>query len=304
VEPLLYGAHVGLSPLAILVAAVFWTLVWGLPGLILATPLTVCLAVMGRYVPGLTFLNVLFGDEPVLSPRSQYYQRLLAADQDEAKQILEFYLKEKSLEEVYSDVVIPALSMAEQDRHRHELDEETENFIYQSTREILEELDSAIDLGTSDLPESAATGTETRIGVDVLCIPARDQADDVLALLLSHALSRRGHRAQSLPIGSTSDMLSAVENLNPEIVCISALPPFAMAHARALYAKLRARMPQVHILVCLWHFDGEVREAFLRLKLAADHGLLTTLPEVCHHIDSRRTSEVLENSSEPRAIAV
>jgi predicted PurR-regulated permease PerM len=94
IEPLLYGAHIGLSPLAILVAAVFWTLIWGFPGLVLSTPLTVCLVVMGSYVPGLSFLNVLLGDEPVLSPQAQYYQRLLATDQNEARQVLERYLKE------------------------------------------------------------------------------------------------------------------------------------------------------------------------------------------------------------------
>jgi hypothetical protein len=97
VEPLLYGAHVGLSAFAILVAAVFWTLIWGFPGLILSTPLSVCLVVLGRYVPRLSFLSVLLGDEPVLSSQEQYYQRLLAADSVEARQILDQYLKEKSL---------------------------------------------------------------------------------------------------------------------------------------------------------------------------------------------------------------
>jgi hypothetical protein len=143
VEPLLYGAHVGLSALAILIAAVFWTLIWGLPGLVLATPLTVCLVVLGRYVPSLGFLNILLGDEPVLSPQSQFYQRLLAADTNEARQVLEEFLKEHPLEELYSTVVIPALRLAEHDRHRNALDEETENFIYQSAREIIEDLGDA-----------------------------------------------------------------------------------------------------------------------------------------------------------------
>jgi len=141
VEPLLYGTHIGLSPLAILVAAIFWTLIWGFPGLVLSTPLTVCLVVMGRYVPSLSFLSILLGDEPVLSPHVQYYQRLLAADQSEARHVLEQYLKEKSVEELYGSVLIPALALAEQDRHRNVLDEETQKFIYQSTREIIEDLE-------------------------------------------------------------------------------------------------------------------------------------------------------------------
>lgn len=113
IEPLLYGAHVGLSALAILVAAVFWTLIWGFPGLILATPLTVCLVVLGCYVPSLSFLNILLGDEPVMPPRSQLYQRLLAGDQGEARTIMEEFLKDHSLEALYSEVVIPALALAE-----------------------------------------------------------------------------------------------------------------------------------------------------------------------------------------------
>ena len=119
IEPFLYGAHIGISALAILVAAVFWTLIWGFPGLILSTPLTVCLVVLGRYVPSFGSLNVILGDEPVLSPEAQYYQRLLAADSGEARQILVEYLKNQTLDELYASVVIPALGLAEQDRHRH-----------------------------------------------------------------------------------------------------------------------------------------------------------------------------------------
>ena len=292
VEPLLYGAHVGLSPLAILVAAVFWTLIWGFSGLVLSTPLTVCLVVMGRYVPSLSFLNVLLGDEPVLSPHAQYYQRLLAADQNEARHVLEQYLKEKSLEELCSSVLIPALALAEQDRHRNELDEGTQNFIYQSTREIVEELG---DTSTEPLTERTAENSselsiseteETGRG-DVLCIPARDDADDVVAMLLARLLVRQGHRAQSIQIGTTAEMLSQVTELNPGVVCISALPPFAVNHARAFYTKLRTQSPDLHIVICLWHFEGDPQKAAARLKLAPGHGFFTTLPQVLQHIGLR-----------------
>jgi hypothetical protein len=302
IEPLLYGAHIGLSPLAILVAAVFWTLIWGFPGLVLSTPLTVCLVVMGSYVPGLSFLNVLLGDEPVLSPQAQYYQRLLATDQNEARQVLERYLKEKSLEDLYSSVVIPALSLAEQDRHRNELDEETQNFIYQSTREIVEELADAFpEEGAEGTARnaSARSRTESETGrVDVLCIPARDDADDVVAMLLSQLLERQGHRAESILIGTTSEMLSQVADANPDVVCISALPPFAVNHARALFAKLRARLPELHIIICLWHFEGDPQKAASRLKQAMGHGFFTTLPEVLQHI-AFRTSTIASGAKEP-----
>ena len=289
VEPLLYGAHLGLGPLAILVAAVFWTLIWGFPGLVLATPLTVCLVVMGRYVPSLSFLNVLLGDEAVLPPHAQYYQRLLATDQNEARQVLELHLKENNLEELYSTVLIPALSLAEQDRHRNELDEEKQTFIYQSTREIIEELaDTAPGQNAESTSENSSelfrTGIDEASSLDVLCIPARDDADDVVAMLLAQLLERQGHRAQSIAIGTTAEMLAQVAELNPAVVCISALPPFAVNHARALYAKLRAQSPDLYIAVCLWHFEGDSEKAAIRLKLTRGHGVFTTLPQILKHI--------------------
>jgi hypothetical protein len=288
IEPLLYSAHVGLSPLAILVAAVFWTLVWGLPGLVLSTPLTVCLVVMGRYVPSLNFLNVILGDEPVLESHSKYYQRLLASDRNEAKQILEHCLKDKSLEEVYSAVIIPALSLAEQDRHRDRLDEETQNFIYQTTREIVEELgdspsQASLQADVRNRSETPIADLETR-GLDVLCIPARDEADDVIAALLAQILRRQGRFAQSIRIGPVATMLSAVLELNPAVVCISALPPFALSHARGLYTRLREQFPELHIVVCLWHFDGDLRQVEIGFRMAKGHGFFTTLPDVSQHV--------------------
>jgi len=303
VEPLLYGAHLGLSPLAILVAAVFWTLIWGFPGLVLSTPLTVCLVVMGRYIPSLEFLNVLLGDEPVLPPPSQYYQRLLATDQNEARHVLEEQLKDKNLEELYSAVLIPALSLAEQDRHRNELDQETQNFIYQSTREIVEELAEADGAQNSegtaeDSSEVSRSESDETGSVDVLCIPARDEADDVVAMLLAQLLERKGRRAQSIPIGTTAEMLSQVAELNPGVVCISALPPFAVQHTRALYVKLRAQSPDLYIAVCLWQFEGDPQKAAVRLKLAKGHGFFTTLPQVLRHI-AFRAEEIAASAKQP-----
>jgi predicted PurR-regulated permease PerM len=289
VEPLLYGSHLGLSPLAILVAAIFWTLIWGFPGLVLSTRLTVCLVVMGRYVPSLAFLNVLFGDEPVLPPETQYYQRLLATDQAEAKRVLEQYLKDKSLEELYGSVLIPALSLAEQDRHRNELDDATQNYIYQSTREIVDELaDPASTQNAENAPEQTRPPQPAKFanstGLHILCIPARDDADDVVGELLVRLLQSHGQNAQSIPIDTTADMLAQVKAFNPDIVCISALPPFAVNHARALYAKLRAQSPSLQIVICLWNFESDLSKTAIRLGLQKSHGLFTTLPQVLQHI--------------------
>src|SRR5205807_3249837 len=112
VEPWLYGAQVGISSLALLVTSVFWTVLWGPAGLILSTPLTVCVVVLGRYVPQLAFLHVLLGDEAALVAEGRFYQRLLAMDDQEARAVADLYLSENSLSQLYDAVIIPALTMA------------------------------------------------------------------------------------------------------------------------------------------------------------------------------------------------
>src|SRR6202140_3416187 len=154
-EPLIYGAHTGISSFAILFAAIFWTLIWGPIGLLLSTPLTVCLVVLGRHVPALSFLNIMLGDQPVLPPEAHYYQRLLASDQAEAKEVLEDYLTTKSLEDLYDSVMIPALALAEQDRHHDDLEEITEQFICKSTKELLDELgDKSKELAAAEVQKA------------------------------------------------------------------------------------------------------------------------------------------------------
>lgn len=286
VEPPLYGSHIGLSPLAILVAAAFWTLIWGLPGLVLSTPLTVCLMVMGRHVPDLGFLNVLLGDEPVLSPSAQYYQRLLASDQNEARQVLEQCLKEKNLEEVYSSVVIPALALAERDRHRNELDEDSQNFIYQSTREIVEELGVPLEEVLPSDPSIAPAVHPATNNPVVLCIPARDDADEVVATLLARLLVIRGRNARTISLGPTAEILAQVREARPGLVCISALPPFAANSTRSLYVNLRAQFPDLNIVVCLWQFEGDLQKERIALKLVKGHELFGTLPHVLQYVAS------------------
>src|SRR5688500_17604484 len=139
-EPWLYGASTGVSTVAILVAAVFWTWLWGTPGLLLSTPLTVLIAVTGKYVPQLEFLNILLGDEPALEPKYRFYQRLLAEDVEEADELLAEYLKERSVVRVYDEIVLPAMGLSEDDWHRDRLDERKQALIRQAVRELVEEV--------------------------------------------------------------------------------------------------------------------------------------------------------------------
>lgn len=139
VEPWLYGAHTGISSLALLVTAVFWTVLWGPAGLILSTPLTVCVVVLGRYFPQLSFLHILLGDEQALEAEAQLYQRLLARDPCEARTVVDAFLKGKTLIELYDSVLIPALSLAEQDRHNGSIDITHEEFFFLSISEMIAE---------------------------------------------------------------------------------------------------------------------------------------------------------------------
>src|SRR5205807_1495179 len=140
VEPWLYGAHVGISSLALLVTSVFWAVLWGPAGLILATPLTVCVVVLGRYVPQFSFLHILLGDEAVLVAEARIYQRLLAMDNQEARAVADHYLKDHSLVQLYDSVLIPALTMAEHDRHKGALHPAREEFLFLSLKEMVAEL--------------------------------------------------------------------------------------------------------------------------------------------------------------------
>jgi predicted PurR-regulated permease PerM len=283
-EPMLYGAHTGISSLAILVAAVFWTLLWGPVGLVLSTPLTVCLVVLGRYVPQLEFLHILLGDEPVLTPEAQFYQRLLAGDHREARQVLEQHLEGSSLLELYDSVVIPALALAEQDRHQNDLDEAVERFICQSTRELVEELDEkcaevrempVVEADDHD-SENAATQSAIALRSKVVCVPVRDEADEIIGTMLAQLLERNGHEAQCIALGTTAEMLEQIGKENPDYVVLSALPPFALTYARTLYKRVRARLPDVSIVIGVWNFS-EVEKLSSRLALDSHGRGVTTL---------------------------
>ncbi|MDP9337280.1 MAG: AI-2E family transporter [Acidobacteriota bacterium] len=288
-EPLLYGANTGISSFAILFAAIFWALIWGPIGLLLSTPLTVCLVVIGRHVPTLNFLNVLLGDQPVLSPEAHYYQRLLATDQAEAKQVLEEYLKEHSLEELYDSVVVPALALAEQDRHHDDLDAITEQFICQSTKELLEELADKLKEADAAAKEQASDehaelpppGPPERLEppTSIVCLPARDEADEIVGIMLAHLLEKAGYSAQAIAIGTTSEMLAQLKDSEPDIVCISALPPFALLHARELYKRARNFAPDAKVIIGLWKFGGDPAKATVRLNIVGEDKLALTLAQ-------------------------
>jgi len=278
-EPWLYGAHVGISSLALLVTAVFWTLLWGPAGLILSTPLTVCAVVLGSYVPQLAFLHTLLGDEPVLNAEAQVYQRLLAMDQVEAQTIVGQLLKEKSLVELYDSVLIPALNMAEHDRHKGAIDGVREEFLFLAINEMIAEF--------SEYPLKPSTKECAPLpNARVLCIPAHDRADEVTASMLAQVLERDGLTAVAFSVlgSSVNEWIALMDPGQNDVVCISALPPYAFAPARALSKQIRERFPKIKLVVCIWGFGGDPDKAKARFERAQPDRLSTSLAQAVEHV--------------------
>ncbi len=246
VEPWLYGSATGLSSLAIIVAAVFWTTLWGPVGLLLATPLTVCLVVLGRHVPQLHFLEVMLGDRPVLPEEAKLYQRLLARDPIEAMEIAEERMSKGGLVEAGHGLLIPTLSLAEQDRQRNRLNPEGRQAVAEGMTALLDELMEASPPAAEDTPL-------------VLCIGARNDLDEAAAALLGHMLRPRGLRADVLPCEKVSvRSIAALAPTGVSAVVLSYLNPSALSHARRLVRRLRLHFgPDVPILLCLWSAHPE-----------------------------------------------
>jgi predicted PurR-regulated permease PerM len=253
VEPLLYGAHTGISSLGLLVSTIFWTVLWGYPGLILSTPLTVCVVVLGRYVPQLSFLHIALGDEDALSTEHQLYQRLLAMDHVEARAVVEQFLKDHPLLDLYQEVMVPALILAEHERHRGTLEQTREEFVFLCLNEIVAEL---------SINESKGEPHPGRVFV----IPAKDQADEISGALFAHLLEREGFAVISLPVGSSMNDLEVLRPSADDVICVSALPPFAFMAAAKLCTQLRARYPEPKIMTGIWGFPAGRESMLQRLE--------------------------------------
>jgi predicted PurR-regulated permease PerM len=304
VEPWLYGAHTGISSLALLVTTVFWTMLWGWAGLVLAVPLTVCVIVLGRYVPRMSFLHVLLGDETALSIEAQFYQRLLALDQDDARSIAFNYLKSNSLLNLYDRVLIPALALAEQDRHRGALDERRESFLFLSASEIVSELALHRAEETAQKPRnlmarwrssrsafrpvsdpSGPAPSATR----VFCLAANDQADEITSSMLAQLLERAGHGVISLPVeASLEEILQHIPPEPQDVICVSALPPFAFAQAASLCQRVRLHLPEIRILAGIWGFAGDANKAEERFGSAPPDAIVSTLTQAIDQISEWR----------------
>jgi predicted PurR-regulated permease PerM len=282
VEPWLFSSRTGISSLALLVMAIFWTLLWGWPGLILSTPLTVCIVVLGRHVPRMSFLHALLGADAELSADALFYERLLAMDQQEARTVANRFLEGKNLVELYDSVVIPALALVEQDRHQGAFDDVRCNFFFLSIGELVAELTS-YHPGLDPLLDP-----HVRMQKDfaVVCISADDKADELTTHMLVQVLERAFHQTLYLPASVSDEILDSLAHERNTVVFVSALPPFAFSQARAICQRVRSHLPHNRMVVGLWDSteDPERAQDLTRFGNARPTAVVNSLAQAVRQV--------------------
>jgi predicted PurR-regulated permease PerM len=298
VEPLLYGRSTGLSPFSVVVSATFWTWLWGPIGLILSTPLTLCLLVLGRHVERLEFLDVILGDRPALTPVESFYQRMLAGDPDEAHDQAEVLLRDRPLSSYYDEVALKGLQLAANDAARGVLTEAQLEKIKVSMQDLIDDLDEHDDQEpeTKDAAESAATAPSRseqdlpkhpapgKVAADslplawrghspVLCIAGRGPLDEAAASMLSQLLHKSGLTARVLSHEAVSRMrIGALDGQGVAMVCLCYLEIGGTpSHLRYLLRRLRQRLPNARLVVGLWPAEQAIlTDDRLRAAVGAD----------------------------------
>ena len=272
VEPWVYGANTGVSPLALIISAVFWTWLWGPIGLVLSTPMTVCLAVIGRHVPRLEFLGILLSEDQPLSHHEEFYHRLLSFSMDSAEEFATKYVETESLTALYDNVLIPAIATVEIDAHRDSLTAEQRTSALQRVHEIVDNF-SGREASPGEAHEQKngdLAGVAPAIGSRVLCLPASAYRDELAGEMLAQLLRNQGFEAENLPARLKHDeLIDRTVEVQAEFVCLSVLPPTSIAQARHLALAIRERLGSVPIFVGVWsaRFDAEK----LRERLGPGH---------------------------------
>ncbi len=275
-ETFLYAGAMGVSQVALMISVAFWTWLWGPLGLLMATPLTVCLVVLGKHVPGLEFLGTLLSDAPALTPENSYYQRLLARDQAEAADIVERYVKAQPADSVYDSMLIPALNYAERDRLEERLSAEEEAAVIEITREMIELL--------ADAPRPPAV-VAARPALRVLGYPANGAGDELALRMMAQVLA-------GLPIAleitttrvMASELVQYVRAEGYSVVLIADLPPSAPSKTRYLVKKLKSALPDVRISVGRWAHPSMSDESSQPLVDAGAALVASTLADTRKHL--------------------
>jgi predicted PurR-regulated permease PerM len=269
VEPVVLGRRAGVSAVALLVSALFWAWLWGPVGLVLATPLTVCAAVVGRHVPRLAFLTVLLGDEPGLSGSVEFYQRILARATRDAHAMARSRVARTSLVETFEELVIPALGLMAHDQNQQTISQSVAERVVKDLREIVGHLSPPV-------PAQSAP----RQGSSVLGVPAESEADTLLLEMLALTLAERHGALVTLERGAREQLVAGALEHRPGVVCIAALPPGGSANARFLCRRLRAAVPESRLFVFRPEaVNAHSQESAARLREAGASGVVYGLRE-------------------------
>ncbi len=268
-EPWLYGSSTGVSPIALIVAALVWTWLWGPVGLVLATPLTVCMVVMGRHIPRLKFLSIVLSDEEPLTPAEECYHRLQRVGEHDETDLVDHYLKSNTTEALFDNMLIPVITAAETDYRLGLLDDEQLEFVEQGLRDLLDDLEARLEpaapVANDELPR-------------VCCVPAKSYRDQLAGEMLVLSLAGMGCVARNGSATRVSgECVGWVRDAAPDLVCISVVAPTTVLQARYLCAKLRHHFPSMTIAVGLWGDKEENPESMKSLKEAGADAVLTTI---------------------------
>jgi hypothetical protein len=279
IEPMVYGHSSGLSPVAVVVSAAFWTWLWGPIGLILATPLTMCLVVLGRHVERLRFLEVLLGDRPALSPSESAYQRMLAGDPIETTEQAQSFLKDRTLTEYYEQVLMGALRLAWTDLQRGRLDQQEAERIRNTVSELVEDLESHSDsrravsedgVAPENLEHAEEAGSAeaslspliNRFEGTVLCIPGLGPLGETVAMPLAQLLRREGVSAVSKETETLSiSKLFGLDLKDVALICLCYLEHATPAQLHYASRRLRRKAPGVSILVGIFNETGQTPDS-------------------------------------------
>jgi predicted PurR-regulated permease PerM len=258
-EPWLYGSSTGLSAVALVLSAIFWTWLWGAIGLLLATPLTVCIAVVGRYVPQLAFLDILLGNQAPLRPHEAFYQRLLADRPDEAVSQAEDYIRTHSMSAFLERVVLRALLLAERDRLRGELEDEYLKQVADGTKTVIETLDARGRIPARAIPPAAEDVTAAAESDVIICAAGRSELDEAAALVLARTLQGGSRTVFVLPYAAAIHVvLPDINPLRIKTVCLSYLDPEAVPHARYLARRFRRRIgSDICLIAAFWGMEQD-----------------------------------------------
>ncbi len=275
-ETVLYAGAVGVSQVVLLVSVAFWTWLWGPLGLLMASPLTVCLVVIGKHVPGLEFVGLLMDDSPALAPEYGFYQRLVARDQSEAAELIDSHIKTGPPESVYDALLLPALSYAERDRLEHRLSPEEQAAVIEAARELIADA-AEFTRRQASTPSPIAAAEPSVLGprapLNVLGYAVNGVADEVALAMLAHLLDDlpitmeiTGTRMQA------AELVSMVRDRHVSVVCFADLPPSSSSKTRYLVRRLRSALPEVRIAVGRWGPAALADDSSqLLLDAGADH---------------------------------